>query len=84
MAFELRISEEFRNHGNWILLKISEKLGTILKKSLFNSGVTRILPVVELIGTRLGNFCSVRCLFLQNYWDPLFVDRTKSFDGRTE
>jgi hypothetical protein len=48
------------------------------------SGVTRILPVVGLIGARLGNFCSVRCLFLQNYWDPLFVDKTKSFDGRTE
>jgi hypothetical protein len=58
-------------------LKLNESDGLV-------SGVTRILPVVGLIGARLGNFGSVRCLFLQNYWDLLFVDRTKSFDGRTE
>jgi hypothetical protein len=62
------------------------------------SGVTRILRVVGLIAARLDNFCLLRCLprsmnptsdsstwvFLQNYWDLLFVDRAKSFYGRTE
>jgi hypothetical protein len=52
--------------GNFLDVSVRHHVYTSFSRyiNLHSSGVTRILPVVGLIGARLGNFCSVRCLYL--------------------